>query len=253
MAVIDMMMHGLARRTFLVQCASLPLILPLIGCSIRPLAPLVTTPVLAPNKRVMRPPQVGQSWQYKKINQFNSEPIELIDETIASIDLGQVGIVRKGQTSQALGNELHSPWGQILADSDWDFNQTYTNPIPMFLDLNVINTANRIQTHYQVGSSSYRLPIMVNIRQYGWERVVIPSGEFIALRIEKLIRFQHNDPIRMESFRVDRYWFVPEIGRWVVRETDGRYFYISGRRRVEGREDYLRYELTSWTQPELKK
>ena len=238
-----MLINSSSRRTFLLQCASLPL----IGCSIKPLAPLVTVPVAAPNTRVFRAPQVGQSWQYKKINQFNSESIELIDETITSIDLGQVSMVRRGQNTQVLGNELHTPWGQVLADSDWGFNQTYTNPIPMFLDLNVINAANVIQTTYQVGSSSYRLPIRVNIRQYGWESITIPSGTFTSIKIEKLIRFQHNDPIRLESFRVDRYWFVPEIGRWVVRETSGTYFIMAGNRRNDMKEDFLRYELQSWS------
>lgn len=231
------------RRVFLLHCASLPL----IGCSIRPLPALKTFATLQPNPLNIRQAKVGQSWKYLKINQFNSEPVELIDEQISSVENGQITLTRQGQKSQNLGNEIQFPLGQILTDSDWDYNQTYHPVIPIYLDLNQINSVATIQTSYQVGNSSYRLPMAATIRQLGWESITIPSGTFTAMRIEKLIRFQHNDSTRLDSIRFDRYWYSPEIGRWVVRETDGRYFYVSGRRRTDLREDFWRYELQSWT------
>jgi hypothetical protein len=236
-----------SRRTFLIQSASLSLSFPLIGCSIHSLPSLKTTPANTPNPLNFREARVGQSWKYLKINQFNSDPIELIDEQISSIENGQIIISRKGQKSQNLGNEIQSPFGKLLTDSDWDNNQTYQSAIPIYLDLNQTNILATIQTSYQVGNSSYRLPIAVTIRQYGWESITISSGTYIAMKIDKVIRFQHNDSTRLDSTRIDRYWYSPEIGRWIVRETDGRFFYGSGRRRNDGREDFWRYELQAWS------
>jgi hypothetical protein len=236
-----------SRRSFLIQSASLSLSLPLIGCSIHSLPSLKTTPANIPNPLNVREARAGQSWKYLKINQFNSDPVELIDEQISSIENGQIIISRKGQKSQNLGNEIQSPLGKVLTDSDWDNNQTYQSAIPIYLDLKQTNISATIQTSYQVGNSSYRLPIAVTIRQHGWESITIASGTYIAMKIDKVIRFSHNDSSRLESTRTDRYWYSPEIGRWVVRETDGKYFYMAGSRRVDGREDFLRYELQAWS------
>lgn len=236
-----------SRRSFVIQWATLPLTLQLIGCAIKSLPPIKTFSTLQPNPLNITEAKVGHTWKYIKINQFNSEPVELIDEKISSIENGQIIISRQGQKNQNLGNEVQSPFGRLLSDSDWDINQTYQSAIPIYLDLNQINLATTIQTSYQVGNSSYRLPMAVTIRQLGWESITIPSGTFTAMRIEKVIRFQHNDSTRLESTRFDRYWYSPEIGRWVVRETDGRYFYVTGRGRNDMREDFLRYELQSWT------
>jgi len=236
-----------SRRSFLIQSASLSLSLPLIGCSIHSLPSLKTTPANTPNPLNFREARVGQSWKYLKINQFNSDPIELIDEQISAIENGQIIISRKGQKSQNLGNEIQSPLGKVLTDSDWDSHQTYQSAIPIYLDLKQTNISATTQTSYQVGNSSYRLPIAVTIRQHGWESITISSGTYIAIKIDKVIRFSHNDSSRLESTRTDRYWYSPEIGRWVVRETDGKYFYMAGSRRVDGREDFLRYELQAWS------
>ena len=236
-----------SRRFFVIHGAIMPLSFSLFGCAIHSLPPIKTYSTLQPNPLNIREARVGQSWKYLKINQFNSDPVELIEDEITALENGQIIISRKGQKSQNLGNEVQSPFGKLLSDSDWDSNQTYQSAIPIYLDLNQINLSSTIQTSYQVGNSSYRLPMAVTIRQLGWESITIPSGTFTAMKIEKLIRFQHNDSTRVDSTRVDRYWYSPEIGRWIVRETSGTYFTMAGPRRNDMKEDFLRYELQSWT------
>jgi len=240
-------MMNKSRRFFVIHGAIMPLSFSLFGCAIHSLPPIKTYSTLQPNPLNIREAKVGQSWKYLKINQFNSDPVELIEDEITALENGQIIISRKGQKSQNLGNEVQSPFGKLLSDSDWDSNQTYQSAIPIYLDLNQINLSSTIQTSYQVGNSSYRLPMAVTIRQLGWESITIPSGTFTAMKIEKLIRFQHNDSTRLDSTRVDRYWYSPEIGRWIVRETSGTYFTMAGPRRNDMKEDFLRYELQSWT------
>jgi len=240
-------MMNKSRRFFVIHGAIMPLSFSLFGCAIHSLPPIKTYSTLQPNPLNIREAKVGQSWKYLKINQFNSDPVELIEDEITALENGQIIISRKGQKSQNLGNEVQSPFRKLLSDSDWDSNQTYQSAIPIYLDLNQINLSSTIQTSYQVGNSSYRLPMAVTIRQLGWESITIPSGTFTAMKIEKLIRFQHNDSTRLDSTRVDRYWYSPEIGRWIVRETSGTYFTMAGPRRNDMKEDFLRYELQSWT------
>jgi len=236
-----------SRRAFVIGGLTLPLSLPLVGCAIQSLSPIKATPTLQPTPLNVREARVGQLWKYLKINQFNSDPIELIEDQISTIENGQIIISRKGQKSQNLGNEVQSPYGKLMSDSDWDASQTYQSVVPIYLNLNQINLSESVRTSYQVGKSSYHLPMAVTIRQLGWESITISSGTFTAMKIEKLIRFQHNDSSRLDSTRMDRYWFSPDVGRWVVRETSGTYFIMAGSRRNDMKEDFFRYELQSWT------
>jgi hypothetical protein len=232
-----------SRRIFLLQALSVPL----CACSIQPLKPVQTQQSSKPSNLKNFTPQLGSTWQYIKINQYNSEPVELIEEKLVSVDNQRFEIARQGQKSTQSRIEVQQPWGMVKSDSDWDFDQTYDQEIPIYLDLNQENLSRNLHTQYQVGSSSYLLSISVYIRQYGWEIVKTQVGTFNALRIEKSIRFQHNDSTRIECSRIDRYWYAPEVGRWVIRETNGSYFYVSGRRRTDAREDFWRFELVSFT------
>ena len=236
-------MNNKSRRIFLINS----LVMPLGACSIQALKPVPTIPSLRPTTLISYIPKVGSTWQYVKLNQYNSETVEIIDEKIISIENNRYEISRESQKSNYLNNEVHQPWGMIKADSDWDYYQTYQQEIPVYVDLNQTNISRYIQTVYKLGDSSYPLALSVGIRQFGWELVTTRAGVFNTIRIEKIIRFQHNDSTRVDSVRIDRYWYSPEVGRWVIREMDGRYFYLSGRQRIDVREDFWRFELVSWT------
>ena len=95
---------------------------------------------------------------------------------------------------------------------------------------------------------SIRYWIQVHCAVRGWERVTVSAGAFDTLRIERLIRLDHQDHTRAETLRKDTMWLALEVGRWVARETSGEY-------RLQGstgmwanylREDHFRWELTAW-------
>ncbi len=236
-------MNNKSRRIFLINS----LVMPLGACSIQALKPVPTIPSLRPTTLISYIPKVGSTWQYVKLNQYNSETVEIIDEKIISIENNRYEISRESQKSNYLNNEVQQPWGMVKADLDWDYYQTYQQEIPVYIDLNQTNISRYIQTVYKLGDSSFPLAMSVGIRQFGWELVTTRAGVFNTIRIEKIIRFQHNDSTRVDSVRIDRYWYAPEVGRWVIREMDGRYFYLSGRQRIDVREDFWRFELVSWT------
>jgi hypothetical protein len=89
-----------SRRAFVIGGLTLPLSLTLVGCAIQSLSPIKTTPTLQPTPLNLREARVGQSWKYLKINQFNSEPIELIEDQISAIENGAV-YARDPQTLQS--------------------------------------------------------------------------------------------------------------------------------------------------------
>lgn len=76
----------------------------------------------------------------------------------------------------------------------------------------------------------------------GWERVEVPAGRFLALRVHRSIWFDHPDPWRRDNTRSERLWFAPALGFWVRREWTGEYLVPDVRRDVR-REDWVRFEL----------
>ena len=79
------------------------------------------------------------------------------------------------------------------------------------------------------------------------ERIKTPAGEFLVLQVHNEIpNFVSNDLFRVGNVRQEDLWFAPEIGRWVIRRSSGRYI-TSGVYWVNAYwEDYLEWELISW-------
>lgn len=76
----------------------------------------------------------------------------------------------------------------------------------------------------------------------GWERIEVPAGRFLALRVHRSIWFDHPDPWRRDNTRSERLWFAPAVGFWVRREWTGEYLVPDVRRDLR-REDWVRFEL----------
>ena len=87
--------------------------------------------------------------------------------------------------------------------------------------------------------------IQVHSRATAAERVTVGAGTFDTLRIDKIIRLNHQDSSRAQYLRRDSLWLAPELGRWVARETNGEYW-VANRKPALYREDHLRWELESW-------
>jgi hypothetical protein len=81
----------------------------------------------------------------------------------------------------------------------------------------------------------------------GWERVTVPAGSFDALRIVRLINFEHPDVFRYSPERTDIAWYAPQVGRWVKREWTGDYM-SGGPTSLRGRtrEDWVNWQLTAY-------
>lgn len=234
-----------SRRHVLWTLAAAP-----VGCAIRPLAPLATqTLATPPGVPLLRPPQVGQAWTYRQINHFNSVVLAEVQDTVTAVAMpGEGAVVERRAGTTPLPAERHSTWGQLLRDPVWDYPLNLEQPVPLWPKVLQPGQTQRVHTHYREDGGSYRYWVQVHASVVGWERVTVAAGTFDTVRVARLVRLQHRDVNRLETLRRDVLWLAPEVGRWVVRDTSGRYREPDGEKLggTEYREDHFRWELAAW-------
>lgn len=242
--------HTHSRRRLLLGAAALPL-LATTGCALVPfeaLPPLARSPLPGPGPDArMRAPAVGQRWTYALLNQFNSAQLDTVTESVASAG-DTVVVARRSASGRDLPEERHGRWGQLLRDAAWDYPLNLDEPVPLWPAAWVPGSRQSLFTRYRMDGGSFRFAIQVQADSMGWERITVKAGSFSALRVERLIRLQHEDFTRLDTVRRDRLWLAPEVGRFVARETSGRYL-LGGNgfdSQAESLEDHFRWELTGW-------
>jgi len=196
---------------------------------------------------LVRPPKVGQEWVYQVRNVFNQEVVDVITEKVISVG-DQIRISRTGVKAGQLPDEIQSPWGFVIQDPHWSPPQQFSPAVPLWpVQLNV-GSNGFYQSRYQVlgyPDGSYYWGLSMDTSQ--WERLSVPAGQFLTLKYHNEIPyFQSQDVFRVSNYREEDLWFSPEIGRWVIRRSFGRY--LLGGMRWNGAlwEDYLEWELISW-------
>ncbi len=235
----------LTRRHAILAFLALP-----AGCAIQPLGPLPTRPITAPAfSGPVRPPALGQRWTYRQLNAFNSAVLAEVHETVTDAAPSTV-IGREIIGGLPLPDERHAAWGQLLRDPAWDLPLNFEAPVPLWPASLRVGASAAVHTHYRLDGGSFRYWIQVHTVVRAWERVTLATGEFDAWRVERLLRLNHPDPTRIETVRRDTLWLAPEVGRWVARETSGRYRVAGGDEDWPGfnelLEDHVRWELTDW-------
>jgi hypothetical protein len=96
-----------------------------------------------------------------------------------------------------------------------------------------------------IPDSQQMIPWQLTMHARKWESIEVPAGHFTALRYTNLIDLRYtNVSERVAGQRKENIWFVPEIGRWVVRESSGTFYQDVGE---EFNESSYRWELLSWT------
>lgn len=221
---------------------------PLAGCSLQPLKPLPRLP-LDPHTRLpaWRDPVVGTSWTYRVLNMYNGELVDTVEESVVASS-PPIVLRRRSARLGELADEVQSRWGQILQDPAWDRTTRYRQALPLWPERLEPGSQASAQTRYQPLGASYDLWIAVQARVAAFERLEVAGALHDTVRIERLIRLEHEDSSRINYQRSDTLWLSPQIGRWVVRETNGHYWQ-GGKRPVQIREDHFRWVLDRWNAP----
>ena len=196
---------------------------------------------------MVRAPKVGQEWVYQVRNVFNQEIIDTVTERVVSVD-GEVRIARTGVKAGVLPDEIQSPWGYVLQDPHWKPTQKFSKPVPLWPVQLQVGWNGFFTSQYQVPSQpdgSYYWGVGMNAAQ--WERIKTPAGEFLVLRVHsEMPNFASNDLFRIGNERQEDLWFSPEVGRWVIRRSSGRYITAGVYWANAYWEDFLEWELISW-------
>lgn len=220
----------------------------LLGACIAPQPyPSSTTlpaPVVTPT---VRPPQIGQQWVYQVRNVFNQEIVDIVTETVVSIS-PQIRIQRSGLKSGPLPEEIQESWGYVLQDPQWNPPQKFQQALPLWPEKLIPGWSHFYRTRYQVLAypDGYYYWGLVS-EAANWERISVPAGQFTVLKYHhENPYFESNDVFRVGNYRQEDVWLSPEVGRWVVRRSFGRYitrgvFWFNAYW-----EDYLEWELVSW-------
>ena len=219
----------------------------LLGCISSQPYP-TSTPLATPlNPPSMRPPQVGQQWVYQIRNVFNQEIVDVVTETVVAIS-PQIRIERIGKKFGPLPEEIQEPWGYVVQDPQWKPAQRFQQALPLWPEKLIPEWSNFYRTRYQVPgypSASYYWGL--SIEALGWESISVPAGQFKVLKYHnENPYFESNDVFRVGNYREEDVWLAPEIGRWVVRRSFGRYITMGIAWPNAYWDDYLEWELISW-------
>ena len=195
----------------------------------------------------MRAPKVGQEWVYQVRNVFNGEIVDTVTEKVVSVG-NEVRIARSGSKAGPLPDEVQSPWGYVLQDPHWSPPQKFQTAIPLWPEQFKIGSNGFYQTRYHAldyPDGNYYWGLSMSVMQ--WERVSAPAGQFLTLKYRnELPYFQSQDIFRVFNNREEELWLSPEVGRWVIRRSFGRYL-LGGMIWDEALwEDYLEWQLISW-------
>jgi len=195
----------------------------------------------------VRAPKVGQEWVYQVRNVFNQEIVDTVTERVVSVG-DQIRISRSGVKAGQLPDEIQSPWGFVTQDPHWQPPQKFIKAVPLWPEQLQLGWNKFFSSKYQVpsqpdGSYYWGLSMMAN----QWERIKTPAGEFLVLQVHSdMPNFESNDLFRVGNERYEDLWFAPEVGRWVIRRSAGRYITPGVYWANAYWEDYLEWELISW-------
>jgi hypothetical protein len=169
----------------------------------------------------------------------------VINERVASVG-ATIVLERSTANGIRLPDEIQSSWGIVSTDPQWPRLLNFNPPLPLWPETLSTTWAKQFNSKYSIaGYSESRMGWQEYMSVQGWEKITVPAGEFAALRFQSLINYESEDSNKVECIRKESVWFVPQIGRWVARETSGSY-------RIQGQigavilEGSYQWQLTSY-------
>jgi hypothetical protein len=218
---------------------------------------------------VARAPAVGQSWQYARHDALTGRILDTQISRVGSVGkavqiestseahkapprspfnpLGLIEHSRQDTPARPLPTEIQEPWGMVLADPHWEDPLVFENPVPLWpIELRP-GWSGHFHTRYETPQAASPRSWQLTMRAHEWETVTVPAGRFTSLRYNNLINFESSNAFKRSAQRRETVWFVPEIGRWAIRESQGTYYNqdsVDDQQRVE---DAFRWELLDWS------
>ena len=185
-------------------------------------------------------PRIGERWHYERINRYNGERI---DEVVAEVETIEptLRVALRDPDGRRLGDELYArPW-DVIQEPFYAFVQIFGQALPLLPPSGRAGDARWHAGSYRLPGTDPRYRWEVRNAAEGWERLRLPAGEFIVLRVVRDIVFAHPDFTRLRPWRRETLWYAPAIHRWAQREWAGWYHWPG--ERFPLREDWVRWRL----------
>ena len=261
---------GIKKRGLVLIMNALKKYLPLIGTILlagcgSPLSFESGQPVPPPSPTpLVRLPAVGQEWSYIQRDMFQGQEIGVLLERVNSVGayvvigrtmtstlpkqslLSDIALGHTTRESGQLANEVQGPWGEVLADPSWGKVLEFSPGIPLWPS-NLGNPQPQIfNVRYSIpGGFASNLRWSSRMKVFGWEKIAVPAGQFIALHYENQIVYTSPNFSKTDCERRENLWFVPSVGRWVAKETSGSCMQPEQTNDPNLQSSY-RWELSSW-------
>lgn len=192
-------------------------------------------------------PQVGDSWSYRELNGYNRNIEGELRYTVEQADALWLSVELEGTSASALRGgqkELYAaPWA-VMRDTVYDRQNTYNPPLPVLPSDLTPGTREFWQSMVTSDPKERARRWHVQLDVLGEERITVPAGEFDAVHVRRIVRFEHPSFFRTDSVRTEHLWYSPQVKHWVKREWRGTYRQTLRTRQPEFREDWIVWELT---------
>ena len=188
--------------------------------------------------------RAGDRWRYAVIDLYRRERLTELTMQVAA-EAPQLRVSVTDASGTARPDEVYaSPW-RVVQEPAYGAVIQFRNPNPLLPARLETGASERISNTFRASADGLWNFWSEQIDAQGWERVRVPAGEFVALRVMRRISFDHQDSFRTRSARDETLWYAPEVNRWVRREWTGRYYW-AGMRGAPLREDWIAWELLEY-------
>ncbi|MEZ5659724.1 MAG: hypothetical protein R3E83_14675 [Burkholderiaceae bacterium] len=164
-------------------------------------------------------PLAGTRWHYQRINLYNDLPL---DERVCELESTSpsLTVLWRDPTGRELGRERYAqPW-DIVEEPFFGEPLRYAAAVPLMPKPLAAGERRSLQTTFMVLGGNRWLRWRTELSALGWERIEVPAGSFVALRISRISYFEPWQIGRFSARRVETLWVAPEIGRWIRRDLD---------------------------------
>ena len=190
--------------------------------------------------------RAGDRWTYRLIDRYNGGDLGRTRVTVTAVAPEIVLRIEPGDGGAPLEERWVRPW-VALVDAGFDSTIAFESPMTVVPPAARVGQSIRETSRYRSDRSSGRLLWQQRVTVAGWERVRVPAGTFDALRVERLVQLEHPDRFRLDADRNETLWYVPQVGRWAMREWTGTFMPGAPTPRFgRAREDWVRWELEAW-------
>ena len=173
---------------------------------------------------------VGDQWIYLVRDGYNGEVLRTYSEKIIAITEDQVRMRSSGPPLDTGSTETYRPDGNpidILTPRAATAVR-YTAYYPAYIF--PLEVGNSWQQDVVIGSAnSKNIRAVLHGKMVGWEHVVVPAGQFDALKIRREIYLDDEEFWRWGTVASHVDWYVPGIHRFVRQEEHSEYIEKSGR------------------------